>query len=172
MCTCSGPAASYARPFGCIFVFALSACLTYRFRFGVTLCRWSAKQTIPLSVLARNQTKGLYSRSRRDRKYVRERERNWTKGLREGVGEGWREWPVDSGHRKDQSDEIGSSRSEGRRVKMSQQTSWVVEFSLCPFPTTITITLRAPLQCPCFIVCKACRSHVVNTHKYHSAGAY
>ena len=34
----------------------------------VTLCRWSAKQTIPLSVLARNQTKGLDSRSRRDRK--------------------------------------------------------------------------------------------------------
>ena len=25
----------------------------------VTLCRWSAKQTIPLSVLARNQTKGF-----------------------------------------------------------------------------------------------------------------
>ena len=34
----------------------------------VTLCRWSAKQTTPLSVLARNQTKGLDSRSRRDRK--------------------------------------------------------------------------------------------------------
>ena len=29
----------------------------------VTLCRWSAKQTIPLSVLARNQTKGLDTRS-------------------------------------------------------------------------------------------------------------
>ena len=29
----------------------------------VTLCGWSAKQTIPLSVLARNQTKGLDSRS-------------------------------------------------------------------------------------------------------------
>ena len=29
-----------------------------------TLCRWSAKQTIPLSVLARNQTKGLDSISR------------------------------------------------------------------------------------------------------------
>ena len=26
---------------------------------SVTLCRWSAKQTIPLSVLARNQTKGF-----------------------------------------------------------------------------------------------------------------
>ena len=35
---------------------------------NVTLCRWSAKQMIPLSVLARNQTKGLESRSPRDRK--------------------------------------------------------------------------------------------------------
>ena len=60
---------------------------------AVTLCRWSAKQTILLSVLARNQTKGLDSRSRRDRKWVRE-------------------------------------RSGGRPVKMSQHSSWVVEFSL------------------------------------------
>ena len=35
---------------------------------SVTLCRWSAKQTIPLSVLARNQTKGLDSRSPTRRK--------------------------------------------------------------------------------------------------------
>ena len=34
----------------------------------VTLCRWSAKRTIPLSVLARNQTKGLDSRSQSDQK--------------------------------------------------------------------------------------------------------
>ena len=27
--------------------------------YGVTLCRWPAKQTIPLSVLARHQTKGF-----------------------------------------------------------------------------------------------------------------
>ena len=27
----------------------------------VTLCRWPAKQTIPLSVLARNQTKGFWT---------------------------------------------------------------------------------------------------------------
>ena len=32
----------------------------------VTLYRWSAKQTTPLSVLARNQAKGLDSRSRSD----------------------------------------------------------------------------------------------------------
>ena len=29
------------------------------FKQTVTLCRWPAKQTIPLSVLARNQTKGF-----------------------------------------------------------------------------------------------------------------
>ena len=50
-------------------------------------CRWSAKQTIPLSVLARNQTKGLDSK--RDRKWVREREkgvgqRDWKKAVGEG----------------------------------------------------------------------------------------
>ena len=38
--------------------------------------------------------------------------------------------PVDTGHLRDQSDEIGSSRSEGRPVKMSRHSSWVVEFSL------------------------------------------
>ena len=52
-------------------------------KYCVTLYRWSAKQTIPVSVLARNQTKGLDSRSRRDRKWVRERERSWTKELTE-----------------------------------------------------------------------------------------
>ena len=56
----------------------------------VTLCRWSAKQTTSLSVLARNQSKSLDSRSRRDRKWVRERQtESWTKEL-EGVGDGQR----------------------------------------------------------------------------------
>ena len=32
--------------------------------------------------------------------------------------------------RGDQSDEIGSSHSEGKPIKMSQHSSWVVEFSL------------------------------------------
>ena len=40
----------------------------------VTLCRWSAKQTIPLSV-ARNQTKGFGLEISGDRKWVREREK-------------------------------------------------------------------------------------------------
>ena len=40
------------------------------------------------------------------------------------------EWPVDARHLRDQSDEIGSSRSQERPVKMSQHSLWVVEFSL------------------------------------------
>ena len=114
--------------------------------YFVTLCRWSAKQTIPLSVLARNQTKGLDSRFRRDRNCVRERERNWKKGLREGVGEGWREWPVDTGQQRDQSDEIGSSCSEGRPVKMSQHSSWVVEFSLEIY-ASVSLHMHKGMQC-------------------------
>ena len=96
----------------------------------VTLCRWSAKQTIPLSVLARNQTKGLDSRSRRDRKWVRERERSWTKEL---IEVSWRRVTrVASRHRTSERpvgwDRV--QRSEGRPVKMSQHSSWVVEFLL------------------------------------------
>ena len=37
---------------------------------------------------------------------------------------------VDTGQQRDQSEEIGSGRNEGRPFKMSQHSSWVVEFSL------------------------------------------
>ena len=40
----------------------------YKVRINVTLCRRSAKQTIPLSVLARNQTKGFGLEISGDRK--------------------------------------------------------------------------------------------------------
>ena len=97
----------------------------------VTLCRWSTKQTIPSSVLTRNQPKGLDSRSRRDRKWVRERERDWTKGLTEAI---WRRVTrVACRHRTAEvtsRHERGFSRSEGRPVKMSQHSSWDAEFSL------------------------------------------
>ena len=63
--------------FSCYLIYLGATCV-------VTLCRWSAKRTILLSILARNQTKGLDSRSRRDRRWVRERERSWTKELTEG----------------------------------------------------------------------------------------
>ena len=64
----------------------LNICL----KFSVTLCRWSAKQTIPLSVLARKQTKGLGTRDLAViRKWVRKREkrvgqRDWKKAVGEG----------------------------------------------------------------------------------------
>ena len=64
----------------------------------VTLFGWSAKQTIPSSLLARNQTKGLESRSptrqevgeerqirEKPGQWARERQRrSWKKELREG----------------------------------------------------------------------------------------
>ena len=52
---------------------AWSCCKTISY-YCVTLCRWSAKQTVPLSVLARNQTKVWARDLRRDQKSVRERE--------------------------------------------------------------------------------------------------
>ena len=44
-------------------------------RLTVTLCRWSTKQTIPLSVLAQNQTTGFGLKISGDRKWVREHEK-------------------------------------------------------------------------------------------------
>ena len=58
---------------------------------------------IPLFVLARNQTKGLDSRSRRDWKWVREREMSWTKELREGVAKGDASGQSTPDSRRDQS---------------------------------------------------------------------
>ena len=60
----------------------------------MTPCGWSAKQTIPLSVLARNQTKGLYSRSPTrlevgEERQVREKpERQLVKEPREELAKG------------------------------------------------------------------------------------
>ena len=71
--------------------------------FCVTQCRWSAKQTIPLSVLARNQTKGLDSRSRRDQKEEENACRELDKGTqRRELATGDAEWRlrVDTGEQK------------------------------------------------------------------------
>ena len=55
----------------------------------VTLCRWSTKQTIPLYVLAQNQTKGFGLEISGDQKWVRERQaESWTKELEEGSWRG------------------------------------------------------------------------------------
>ena len=50
----------------------------------VTLCRWSVKQTIPLSVLARNQTQGFgLEISTRPEEGRERRAESWKKELRE-----------------------------------------------------------------------------------------
>ena len=70
-----------------------------------------------------------------------------TRNPEEAVGEGWREWAVDTGQQSDQSAwEIGSSRSEGRPVKMSQHSSWVVEFSL-EIHASVSLHMHRGMQC-------------------------
>ena len=71
----------------------------------MALCGWSTKQTIPLSALARNQTKGLESRSPTrlevgkgtPEKAVRKR------NPEKAVGEGWGRRESKMGSRRDQS---------------------------------------------------------------------
>ena len=70
----------------------------------ITLCRWSAKQTIPLSVLARNQTKGFgLEISAWPEVGKGTREGSWKKGLEEAVGDG---------------------RQTGQSTLDSRETSW------------------------------------------------
>ena len=70
--------------------------------FYVTLCGWSAKQTIPSSVLARNQTKAWVRDLWRDRKWARERESVVGKrNSKKAVGEGWHRRAVDNGQQKE-----------------------------------------------------------------------
>ena len=124
-------------------------CLTEIFtshRFCVTLCTWSTKQTIPLTVLARNQTKAWARDLDATGSWKGTPERIGQRDLEKAVGEGWREWPVDTGHLRDLSDEIGSSRSEGRPVKMSQHSSWVVEFSQ-KIHVSVTLHMHKGMQC-------------------------
>ena len=94
-----------------------------------------AKQTIPLSVLARNQKKGLDSRSRTGPEVGKGTPvRSWKKQPRESS---WRrarqkgKLAVDTRQQKRPVGmRIGSRSSEGRPVKKSQHSSWFVEFSL------------------------------------------
>ena len=84
----------------------------------VTLWSGCAKQTIFLFVGAK-PNKGLNSRSRRDRKWARERqsERSWKKEPTERIGEGWRRRAVRSRQRS------AEGSSEGRPVRMSWHSS-------------------------------------------------
>ena len=75
-------------------------------RSCVTLCRRSAKQTIPLSVLARNQTKGFWLEISGDRKWGRERQsESWTKELEEELAKGDTS-DQSTPEQRDQSDEM------------------------------------------------------------------
>ena len=82
----------------------------------VTLCRWPAKQTIPLSVLARNQTKGFGLEFSACPEVVTGREKRvgWEKELK-AVGDGTRTDAVDSGHssREDRVQRRRSSQDVG-----------------------------------------------------------
>ena len=82
---------------------------------------WVAtKQTIPLSVLARNQTKAWAPDLDRTGKGKVTPVRNWTKELREAVGDGRRRGAVGSRHRTaEETSRHESSSSEVRPVNMS-----------------------------------------------------
>ena len=72
----------------------------------VTLCGWFAKQTIPLSVLVRNQTKAWACDLWHDRKWVRECKRELEEGTQRkqlATGDAEWQWAVDTGHLRDQS---------------------------------------------------------------------
>ena len=105
----------------------------YNLFVHVTQSRWSAKQTIPLSVLARNQTKGfgleispwpeVEGDARRESVGKGAREGSWLgttdRGSRHQTPERW-----------DQSEEMGSRPVKEDRVKMSRHSSCFEEVSL------------------------------------------
>ena len=83
----------------------------------VTLCRWPAKKTIPLSVLARNQTKGFGLEISPWPEVEGDARRELVgKRSSRAVGEGRRTRAVDTGYRSREASrqEIGSSDSERR----------------------------------------------------------
>ena len=107
-----------------------------------------AKQTIFLLVLARNQTKAWARDLQRDRKWVREREKELDKGTqREGSAKGDAEWQSTPDSRRDQSAWDGSKSSEGRPVKMSQHSSWLVEILQNSYTSAIVYRCTRNAEC-------------------------
>ena len=94
---------------------------------SVTLCRRSAKKTIPLSVLARNQTKGFgleISGWPEVGKGIREG--SWTKGLEEGSWRRTTDRAVDTGQQRDElAWERVQSSEEDRSGKVGIPNSFV-----------------------------------------------
>ena len=101
-------------------------------RLSVTLCRWPAKQTIPLSILARNQTKGFGLEISTWPEVLRGRQsESETKGLRSDQlarDDGQKQSTRDS--RETSRHERGSRPVKEDRVKMSRYSSSFVEVSL------------------------------------------
>ena len=89
-----------------------------RFSTVVTLCRWSTKQTIPLSVLARNQTKArdLYATGSRNGTPVGVGQRNPEEGSWRNVTR------VASRHR---TAEVTSWHAIGSRAVREDRSRWV-----------------------------------------------
>ena len=110
----------------------------------VTRRRWSAKQTIPLSVLARNQ-RVLDSGSRRYRKWVKEHKRNWTKGLREGS---WRRVTrVASRHRTAEVTSRHERERESRAVK-EDRSRWVgIPSSFVEIHASVSLHMQRNAEC-------------------------
>ena len=92
----------------------------------VTLCRWSAKQTIPLSVLARNQTKGFGPAISTWPEVVRGRQsESETKGLRSGqlARDDGPEQRGESAWERVQTSERRSSRHSSSFVEVSLEST-------------------------------------------------
>ena len=92
----------------------------------VTLCRWSAKQTMPLfwrETRQRVWTRDLNETGSRKGTPVREWDKGTEKELATDNGQGSRHRTAERSVKWD-----AVQSSERRRVKMSQHSSWVVEF--------------------------------------------
>ena len=102
-------------------------------RRDVTLCRWPAKQTIPLSVLARNQTKGFgleispWPKVEGDARRELVGKKELTGSWRRDTDKGSRQWTPEQ---RGESARERVQTSEEDRVKMSRHSSCFVEFAL------------------------------------------
>ena len=99
----------------------------------VTLCRWPAKQTIPLSVLARNQTKGFWTwdlavsgsgNGTRVESRTKELKGGWRGTTRQGQS------TPDTGAERRVGKRWGPATVKEDRVKMCRHSSCFVEVSL------------------------------------------
>ena len=101
-----------------------------------------------MSVLARNQTKGLGIEISAWPEVVTGREKRvgWEKELTR-VGDGTRTGAVDTGHQSREAShhEMGSSDSEEDQVKMSRHSSYCVEFSLVTH-TSVSLYMLSGMQ--------------------------